>query len=148
MSTPAEIWSQHLSDVADLDGEPIFAAVTLDLDAPATVTIRRLAANPSRPQGLVLDADEAVHVGETDAPTVVLWSDTSPAEVSVEVPAGRLTVSHAWRDGDIVHAWTGWAGITRDDDPDEPGRIRLVASDGHDELRADLEVELRVGETA
>ena len=144
MSTPSEVWLQHQTDVADLDGEPIFAAITLDLEGPAVVTVIRTAVNPARPQGLVLDADEPLRVDGVEAPTLVLWSDTSPAELTFAAPPGRLAISHTWRDGDIVHAWTGWAGIARDDDLDDPAVIRLVASDGHDELGSDLEVELRI----
>ena len=130
MSTPAELWLQHQTDVAELDGEPIFAAVTLDLEAPASVTVIRTAANPARPQGLVIDADEPLRIFDVGAPTLVLWTDTAPAELTIDAPAGWLAISHAWRDGDIVHAWTGWAGISRDDDPDDPSVIRLAASDG------------------
>lgn len=144
MSTPAELWLQHQTDVAELDDEPIFAAVTIDLDEPATLTVTRIAVTSDRPQGLILDADGPLTVGELEAPSMVLWSDTAPAELAVEAPAGRLTISHAWRDGDIVHAWTGWTGITRSDDPDDPSRLNITASDGHDGISRDLEIEIRL----
>ena len=144
MSTPAEVWLQHQTDVADLDDEPIYASVTLDLDEPTTLTITRTASNPERPQGLVLDADADLVVGDHASPSVVLWSDTAPREVTVAAPSGRLTITTAWRDGDIVHAWTGWAGITRHDDPGDPSLVRLTASDGHDSISPDLDVDIRL----
>ncbi len=144
MSTPAELWLQHQTDVAELNGELLHAAVRLEIDKPATLTIRRASANPERPQGLVLDSDEPLTIGDTTTPRLVLWSDTALAEVSLAVPPGRITFSHAWRDADIVHAWTGWAGIVRHDDPDDPSHIRLTASDGHGSVTADLEVDIHL----
>ena len=144
MSTPSELWLQHQTEVAELDGEPLYAAVTLELDEPATLAITRTNAIPERPQGLILASDEPITIGDTTATTVILWSDTAPAEVSVAVAPGRIAVSHAWRDGDIVHAWTGWAGIVRHDDPHDPGLVRLTASDGHGSVSADLEVDIRL----
>lgn len=144
MTTPAELWLQHQTDVAELDGEPIYAAVSLEVDDPATLTITRRRANAERPQGLVLDADEPMTIGDRTASALILWSDTAPAEVAIAVAPGRISVSHAWRDGDIVHAWTGWAGIIRHDDPDDPNTTRLAASDGHGSISADLEVDIRL----
>lgn len=144
MSTPAELWLQHRTDIAELDDEPVYAAINLDIEAASTLVVRRMAANQSRPQGLVLDADAAMRVGSIEAPTMVLWSDTSPAEVAVAVPAGRLTVSHAWRDGDVVHAWTAWSGIVRHEQAAEPGSLRLIASDGHGGFSADLDIVLEL----
>ena len=144
MTTPAEVWLQHRTDVAELDDDPIFAAVTLELDEPALLMITRTAVSSDRPQGLVLDADHDLVIGDHRSPTLVLWSDTAPAEVTVEAPAGPVRVSNAWRDGDIVHAWTGWAGIIRHDDADDPSLVVLSASDGHDAITSDLVVEIRL----
>ena len=144
MTTPAELWLQHQTDVAELDGEPIYAAITLEVDEPTTLAITRASANPERPQGLILDSDDPITIGDTSASTLILWSDTAPAEVSVVVPPGRISLSHAWRDGDIVHAWTGWAGIMRHDDPDDADCVRFTASDGHGSVAADLEIGIRL----
>lgn len=144
MSSPAELWLQHHTDVAELDDEPIYAAITIDLDDAATLLIRRTDVNPDRPQGLVLDADADLTVGELTSGSWVLWSDTSPAEVTVMAPPGRLTITNVWRDGDIVHGWTGWAGIVRHDDEADPHRIHLAASDGHDTITDDLVVEIDI----
>ncbi len=142
MNTPAELWLHHHTDVAERDGEPVFAALMLEIDRPATLTISLASANPTRPQGLVLDGEFPLTIDQVVRPRLVLWSDTAPATVSVDVEPGRLAVSHAWRDGDIVHAWTGWAGMVRHDDPDDPGHLRVAASDGHGSLTTDLEVDL------
>ena len=138
--TPAALWMQHRTHVAELDDDPVYAALTTELDTDTSLTITRTAAG-TRPQGLVLDTDRPCRVGDVEATTLVLWSDTAPAEVTVVVPAGRLTISHVWRDGEIVHAWTGWCGIRRTHDTSDD-RWHLVASDGHADLTTDLDVEI------
>lgn len=57
MNTPAELWLHHRTDVAERGGEPVFAALMLQIDRPATLTISRASANPTQPQGLVLDGE-------------------------------------------------------------------------------------------
>ena len=98
--TPADLWLQHQTHVAELDDEPVFAPITADLDADTELTIIRRSAG-GRPQGLVIDTDQPCRVGDVESTTIVLWSDTAPTEVTLTAPAGRLTISHVWRDGDV-----------------------------------------------
>ena len=142
----AELWLDELAEAAEIDGDVVHAAVTVDLDIDSLVTITRRAATDARPQGIALDADEPMTIGETDGRRLVLWSDSAPETVVVRVPAGRLTVWNVWRDDGAVRAWTGAAGIRRIelDDADADFGVRLSASDGHPGSDADLEVDLLI----
>lgn len=147
--TPADLWLQHQTHVAELDDEPVYASITADLPTDMNLTVVRRSSG-DRPQGLVIDTDQPSRIGDVEASSLVLWSDTAPTSVEVTVPAGRLTVSHVWRDGDVTHGWTGWCGLRRVDEfdtDDESDRWHLVASDGHGQFGVDLEVEISFAPT-
>lgn len=140
--TAAELWIAEGADAVEVDGEIIHAAVTVDLDVDSVVTVRRTSAGGDRRQGLVLDADEPITVNGIAKPQFVLWADSSPDEVAVEVAAGRLTLWNVWEVDGAVHAWVGAAGILLDIDDDDITRLR--ASDGVDDFAVDLEVEITI----
>lgn len=149
--TPADLWLRHKTHVAELDDEAVYAAITADLDTDMVVTIVRRS-SADRPQGLVIDTDQHSEIAGVEASSFVLWSDTAPAELDITIPAGRFTVSHVWRDGDITHGWTGWCGLRRlpedgDQPDDESDRWHLVASDGHDGFSIDLDVVISFAPT-
>jgi hypothetical protein len=142
----SELWLDERTDAAEVDGDVVHAALTVDLDIDSVVTVRRRRASDARPQGLGLEADEPFTIGEHTANRMVLWSDTAPDDVEVHVPAGRLSLWNVWRDDGAVHAWIGWAGIRRVelDDADADFGIRLLATDGHDDTDVDLDVEVLI----
>lgn len=140
--TAAERWMDEQSDVTEIDGELVHAAVTVDLDVDSIVRIRRLDADPDTRQGLVVDADAPLRVNGVDESRFVLWADVAPDEVEVHAPAGRLTFWNVWETDGAVHAWIGEAGIMLDELDD--GTTRLQASDGHGERTVDLEVEITI----
>lgn len=146
MSTAADLWLDELTDAAELDGDVIHAAVTIDLDIDSIVTITRGLVGGERPQGIAVDADEPFLVAGERFSSVVLWSDTAPATVELRVGAGRLSIWNVWRTDGAIHAWTGSAGMRRLelDDHDSDFGIRLLARDGYDGDDVDLEFEVRI----
>lgn len=140
--TAAELWVDEGTDVAEIDGEIVHAAVTVDLDVDSVVTVRRVEASSDRRQGLALDADTPMTINGIAKQRLVLWADSSPEEVVVEADAGRLTMWNVWETDGAVHAWVGAAGIVLDTDDDEITRLR--ASDGMGEFGVDLEVEITI----
>lgn len=144
--TPSDLWLDELTDTAEIDGDTIHAALTVDLDIDSVVTIVFREVNPDRPQGIALDADHACSIGDQRAARMVLWADTAPESVELHVPAGRLTIWNVWRHDGAVHAWTGAAGIRRVelDDADADFGVRLLASDGYDDTELDLEFDVTI----
>ena len=112
--------------------------VTLGIAAETTITVTRRHSTTMRPQGLILDADQPLRVGETSATRVVLWSTNSPEEVEVvTTDAGELRIWNVWRDGDLIQAWERDAGLEVDDAGADLG---LRCHDGHggDEVALDV----------
>ena len=114
--------------------------VTVGTAAETTVTVTREASTTARPQGLLLDADHGLRVGTVEANRLVLWNTTSPDRVEVvTTDAGELRIWHVWRDGDLVQAWEGPAGIEVDDSGSD---LELRCHDGHGGDGVDLYVVL------
>jgi hypothetical protein len=109
--------------------------------AETTITVTRESASSERPQGLVLEADHELWVGDVASTRIVLWADTAPGEVSLTTSeAGDLRMWNVWRDGDLLQAWEGDARIIVDDEGEDLG---LACHDGHAGDAPDLVV--RVG---
>lgn len=142
----SELWFEALTDAAEIDGDTIHAALTVDLDIDSVVTVAYRRVNPDRLQGIALDADHACTIADQHATRMVLWADTAPEVVEVHVPAGRLTIWNVWRDDGTMHAWTGAAGIRRVelDDAEADFGVRLLASDGYEDTDLDLEFDVTI----
>jgi hypothetical protein len=111
---------------------------------PTTLRIA-LTSSSDRVQGLHLKARNGVlRVNGQDLPEVVLWTDTAPPEVVVELlpksPKKPLVLRawNVWRDpAGATQAWIGDAGLIADGD-------RLSCSDGYPPVDfTDLVVELK-----
>lgn len=114
--------------------------VEVGVAADTTITVTRLAASARRPQGLILDADHPLRVGDRESTRVVLWSATAPDTVEITATrAGPLRVWNVWCDGNLTQAWQGAAGIDIDDEGD---LLCLTCRDGHGDSAQDLVVEL------
>ncbi|MEZ5247399.1 MAG: hypothetical protein R2707_20090 [Acidimicrobiales bacterium] len=114
--------------------------VVVGTAAETTITVTRASASDERPQGLVLDADHELVVGDVTSTRIVLWADTAPAEVSLATSeAGDLRMWNVWQDGDLMQAWDGEAWIDVDDEGDDLG---LACHDGHDGDGPDLVVRV------
>ena len=143
--TAAERWIDEHTDVVDDDGDTVHAAVTVDLNVDSIVTVRWIHASDERPQGLALDADQPLMVGDTTNTRMVLWNHSAPDEVEIVARAGRLTLWNVWETDGAVHAWVGAAGVLLDEAAGDTTRLR--ASDGFGDRTIDLEVEIRIRAT-
>jgi hypothetical protein len=105
--------------------------------SPARLRVALTAGAP-RPQGLRLKArGGSVRVNDQLLDDVVLWTDTAPPELTVElVPKSAskplvLRAWNAWRDpAGSTQAWIGDAGLLIADEGD--GSVVLSCSDGFD----------------
>jgi len=140
--TAAERWIDERTSSVDHDGDTVHAAVTVDLNVDSIVTVRRIHASDERPQGLALDADQPLMVGDMTNTRMVLWNHSAPDEVEIVARAGRLTLWNVWEADGAVHAWVGAAGMLLDEPTGDTTRLR--ASDGFGERTIDLEVEIRI----
>lgn len=114
--------------------------VVVGTAAETTLTITRQSSNPEIVQGLVLEADDDLRVGDLTASRLVLWADTAPTCVEVVTgAAGELRIWNVWRDGDLIQAWENDARIEVDDEGDDLG---LVCHDGHPGDDPDLVVRI------
>ena len=143
--TAAERWIDEHTDVVDDDGDTVHAAVTVDLNVDSIVTVRWIHASDERPQGLALDADQPLMVGDMTNTRMVLWNLSAPNEVEIVARAGHLTLWNVWETDGAVHAWVGAAGVLLDETAGDT--IRLRASDGFGDRTIDLEVEIRIRAT-
>ena len=117
-------------------------SVEFSLTVPTQVTVRREIHSDLRDQGILLRHRRPMAVGDISAKELVLWSTTSPMEVTVFVPAGSLMVWNVWRDNAAMHGLLGNAVIRDFELPD--GGVMLECSDGHAPKEStDLRVELR-----
>lgn len=114
--------------------------VVVGTAADTTITVTRERASAERRQGLVLDADHDLTIGDVTSPRLVLWADTAPDQLEVTTgDAGDLRVWNVWRDGDLIQAWEGDAHIDVDDVGEDLG---LECHDGHGDDGPDLVVRL------
>ena len=104
--TAAERWIDEQTGSVDHDGDTVHAAVTVDLNVDSIVTVQRIHATGERPQGLALDADQPLMVGDVTNTRMVLWSHSAPDEVEIVARAGRLTLWNVWEADGAVHAWS------------------------------------------
>jgi hypothetical protein len=112
-------------------GHQVRAYFTIQIPPHAALEITQVRANSARTQGLVLASNEgAMAINGVSSETLTLWANTMPATAVVTNPSdAALTVDlwNCWRYGNIVHAWTGNAGIVVQQGED---RVTLQCSDG------------------
>lgn len=145
--TLSSLFAEQQTNEIDWDG-PLYSLYDLPTDA-SQLTIRFMSGKTRPPQGLRLKMrGGAMSVESTAAAEIVLWQDSAPEEVRIELtwkPKGKrsLCVWNAWRVKDVTQAWLGNAGmrVTAGE-----GRVfRLCCSDGEgDPDFTDLVVEVHV----
>jgi hypothetical protein len=116
------------------NGKTVVAIIEIEITKPRTIfSIRRLAATNGRVQGLALKAvsGQIVVEGSPDGyPEIILWSDTSPDAVEIEVFSkfgSTLKIWNIWKSTFGMNAWVGNAGIHV---CESDGKITLECSDG------------------
>ena len=114
--------------------------IVIGTAAESTITVSRESATTDRVQGLVLDADHPLVVGEVRSDRIVLWSDNAPDSMEVvTTEAGQIRIWNVWRDGDLIQAWQGHAVMFVDDEGEDLG---LSCRDGHEDQGCSLKVRL------
>ena len=140
--TFAELFAEAEEPEIEVDGRRLSQVFRDDLTC-ARLRIDRIRATTSRRQGLVLDADVDLIVDGRGAPRLVLWSDSAPETVDIEVDGPtEIRVWNVWSDHGMTQAWVGWASIHVETDDEV---TRLTCTDGHTHSAdepADLVVEL------
>jgi len=143
----------HASQI-DWEGAAAYAIYEI-APAPETVLIEFLKAKAAPVQGLTLKVyGGALLVDGVEAREVLLWHDTVPAQVAVQVrrEAGKnptLKFWNVWRGSvggsDVTQAWLGNSGMRIE--PSEDGRsLSLRCSDGEGAVDFnDLDVRVTVG---
>ena len=129
-------------------GREVQPLLRLAVSEGTRVRVQWVAARPDRRQALKLAAvDGHLEVNEASAEIVTLWSDTSPAEVEMNVLGPRvrqLEVWNAWDLGGLETSWLGNSGMIVD--PSER-HLALHCSDGLGPPSfTDLQVRLSVAQ--
>ena len=146
MSTLSDRFMEAESDTFRHHGRVVKALVRVPVTDGAVVTVTRRQVGSSRPQGLKLALNTGVLcTNDVEATSMVLWSTTSPDEVSLTVRgqgATSLDVWNCWSMGGVDTSWIGNAGIvTRT----TSSGLVLRCSDGIGAADfADLEAEISV----
>lgn len=146
MTTLGELFASQNTDTVHHRGRIVKAVVRIPVTDACTVTVIRHQVTPERPQCLKLGLNSGVlDVNGHRAPTVALWSTTSPETVTLTVRGENATALEAWNAwsmGGVDNAWVGNAGIVTKSTA--AGTI-LRCSDGVGEPDfSDLEIEIQV----
>ena len=112
----------------EIDGK-VLCQVWRDDVTGERLRVDRRHATTARRQGLVVEADVDLSVAGRVAHRLVLWADTSPESVEIEVAGPtEIRVWNVWSDGEMTHAWLGWSSIQVETDGES---TTLTCSDGH-----------------
>ncbi len=145
MSSLSEQFEAAETDTIRHRGRVVKALVRLPVRDGQTVTVRRRQVSTDRPQGIKLAPDVGtLEVNGLDAPSIVLWSHSSPDEVTLTVSGGATSIDvwNCWSMGGVDTSWVGNAGIVTKSTP--TGMV-LRCSDGIGEVDfADIEVEISI----
>ncbi len=145
-SSLSDLFVEAESDTIRHQGRMVKALVRIPVTDGALVTVTRRQVGSTRPQGLKLAVNTGVlSVNSVEATSMVLWSTTSPEEVTLTVHgegATTLDVWNCWSMGGVDSSWIGNAGIVT---KTISGGMLLRCSDGIGAADfADLEAEVRV----
>jgi hypothetical protein len=146
MSPLSELFDEAGSDTINHRGRIVKAVVRVPVRDGAVVKVLRKQVGADRPQGLKLALNDGVlDINTLQARSVVLWSTTSPDEVSLAVrgsSATTLELWNCWSMGGVDTSWIGNAGIVTK--TTATGMV-LRCSDGIGPAEfSDLEVEVAV----
>ncbi len=146
--TISDAFAEQQSNVIDWNGITVYGLLEF-ATPPSTVTLTFVSAKADPVQGIQLRARRGtLVVNGRESADVVLWQDTAPRQVTVEVkPSGRgtpqLKLWNVWRAGlDVTQAWLGNAAIRIEGDQ-ASGAFTVLCSDGlGDPDFADLVVDV------
>lgn len=112
----------------DHDGQPLHQLWRAKVGVGRLV-VHRSHTSDVRRQGLMVDADHELGIGDHTASRFVLWADRAPEDVTIQVPEPtEVRVWNVWSDDGWTNGWIGWAAIQVEEDGDT---TTLRCSDGH-----------------
>lgn len=116
-------------------GRTVCLSYWVKLTGRSRLTIRFLRAVVAPPQGLGLTAEACqLSVGRTSTRHMVLWRDTAPDTVHVEVtdtqPGARIGIMNQWRDEVYGTTLLGLNNAAMDVQPQLDGSLLMRCSDG------------------
>lgn len=143
MTDLSDQFAEQRSNIIQLDGSPTYGLFEFD-EIPLHMELTFIAAKTSPVQGIRLRMTGGnLEVNGEQSSEVVLWEDTAPKVVNVDVRADdrarntTLKLWNVWRGGmDVTQAWLGNAAIQVDGDPSS-GSFRFRCSDGQGEPNFD-----------
>lgn len=143
-STLGELFAAQNTDTVHHRGRIVKAVVRIPVSDGATLIVRRRGVGAPRPQSLHLALGSGtIEVEGQQGAEVVLWSNTSPEEVTLTIHGEAATILEVWNGwsmGGVDNAWIGNAGIVTKNT--SSGTV-LRCSDGVGEPDfSDLEVEI------
>jgi len=128
----------------DVNGKQVYPFLALQPAIGERLVLRWVGAHSPRVQGVALRLRRVgargargrgglLRVDDVEAPSILLWMDTAPPVVTVEVVAidadAELRVSNRWRTDDgVEHEWLNNYGMMVESKPD--GEHVLWCSDG------------------
>lgn len=142
--TLSEKFQSTMGQPVEIEGRKAYPIYSLDLEKEKQVTLKWISTQSKLKQGIQIKIDKGViEVNGTKLSNIVLWEDTSPAEVSLRcIPKknAKLKVWNVWEVDGVIQAWVGNAGM----DISETGnKIRLSCSNGSGAINfQDIVVEL------
>lgn len=144
--TISELFTATSTDTLNHRGRIVKALVRIPVHDGATIVVTRRRVGSRRHQALKLALNSGVLVvNGRRAPTIALWSHTSPESVTLTVDGDAATtidVWNAWSMGGVDTSWIGNAGIVTK--TTASGTI-LRCSDGIGPAEfSDLELEISV----
>lgn len=142
MSTLSSLFQKSKGAPVEVDGELVHAIFRMHLDEGKTqFEVRRLGATDAA-LGLRIKIERGIlEVNGGQYQEIILWVETSPDVVHLNVLAKRdcvVKVWNVWRVDDVIQAWVGNAGMLIHDDD---GVIRLECSSGQNLDFSSLVVE-------
>jgi hypothetical protein len=131
METLSSLFQKSNGTPIEWDGRLIYQMFRRELLCGKTsVQITRVSQKASVIQGLRIKVQNGMlEVNGQQLDDIVLWADSSPGEVLIDVSETATAVSawNVWKHSNLMQAWTGNAGIQIDE---QDGAAQLFCSDG------------------
>lgn len=142
----AKLFQQSLGAPINIEGQELYAVLNKKSEGVKTIQIRRISSSTVPVPGLCLQGKGVQFlVNNQTLKDVVLWADTSPDIVKIDVvyskKQGEIKIWNCWRDkSGITQAWLGNAAMKVEEKSDV---LKVVCNSGPNELEfKDLILEL------
>jgi hypothetical protein len=142
----AKLFQQSLGAPINVDGRELYAVLNKKSEGLKAIQIRRISSSTIPVPGLCLQGNGVQFlVNNQILKDVVLWTDTSPDFVKVNIVSGKkngeIKIWNCWRDSlGVTQAWLGNAAMNVEE---KSGVLKVSCNSGPNELKfMDLIFEL------